>query len=115
MATSPLQAGFADSEMGEAPDAEGGPDNDPAGSVELCIQIAPDGGMTVYKEMPGQDGAQQESERQQVSDIGQALAAVLKLYKALNMGNQDATSQLQAGFGQQQQPQQQQRRGAFGQ
>ena len=109
MATSPLQAGFADSEM---PDDEGvSPDDNPQGSVELCIQIAPDGGMTVYKEMPGQDGAQQESERQQVSDIGQALAAVLKLYKALNMGNQDATSQLQAGFGQQQQPQQPQRGG----
>ena len=103
MATSPLQAGFADSEM---PDDGMTADDNPAGSVELCIQIAPDGGMTVYKEMPGQDGAQQESERQQVSDIGQALAAVLKLYKALNMGNQDATSQLQAGFGgAQQQPQ----------
>ena len=103
MATSPLQAGFADSEM---PDDGMTADDNPQGSVELCIQIAPDGGMTVYKEMPGQDGAQQESERQQVSDIGQALAAVLKLYKALNMGNQDATSQLQAGFGgAQQQPQ----------
>ena len=107
MATSPLQAGFADSEMGEAPDDEGGnPDNNPPGSVELCIQIAPDGGMTVYKEMPGQDGAQQESERQQVADIGQALAAILKLYKAMGTANQDATSQLQAGFGgAQQQPQ----------
>ena len=104
MATSPLQAGFADSEM---PEDEGmSPDDNPAGSVELCIQIAPDGGMTVYKEMPGQDGAQQESERQQVSDIGQALAAVLKLYKAMGNANADATSQLQAGFGgAQQQPQ----------
>lgn len=103
MATSPLQAGFADSEM---PDEGMTADDNPAGSVELCIQIAPDGGMTVYKEMPGQDGAQQESERQQVSDIGQALAAILKLYKAMGTANQDATSQLQAGFGgAQQQPQ----------
>jgi hypothetical protein len=103
MATSPLQAGFADSEM---PDDGMTADDNPAGSVELCIQIAPDGGMTVYKEMPGQDGAQQESERQQVADIGQALAAVLKLYKAMGAANQDATSQLQAGFGgAQQQPQ----------
>ncbi len=103
MATSPLQAGFADSEM---PDEGTRPDDNPAGSVELCIQIAPDGGMTVYKETPGQDGAQQESERQQVSDIGQALAAVLKLYKAMGNANADATSQLQAGFGgAQQQPQ----------
>ena len=103
MATSPLQAGFADSEM---PDEGMTADDNPQGSVELCIQIAPDGGMTVYKEMPGQDGAQQESERQQVSDIGQALAAVLKLYKAMGNANADATSQLQAGFGgAQQQPQ----------
>ncbi len=103
MATSPLQAGFADSEM---PDEGMTADDNPQGSVELCIQVAPDGGMTVYKEMPGQDGAQQESERQQVSDIGQALAAVLKLYKAMGNANADATSQLQAGFGgAQQQPQ----------
>ena len=103
MATPPLQAGFADSEM---PAAGMPADDNPQGSVELCIQIAPDGGMTVYKEMPGQDGAQQESERQQVSDIGQALAAVLKLYKAMGNANADATSQLQAGFGgAQQQPQ----------
>lgn len=103
MATSPLQAGFADSEM---PDDGMTADDNPQGSVELCIQVAPDGALTVYKEMPNEAGEQQESERQQVGDIGQALAAVLKLYKALNMGNQDATSQLQAGFGgAQQQPQ----------
>ncbi len=102
MATSPLQAGFADSEM---PDEGMTADDNPQGSVELCIQIAPDGGMTVYKEMPGQDGAQQESERQQVSDIGQALAAVLKLYRALEGQGKDATAQLQAGFGAEQKPQ----------
>ena len=104
MATSPMQPGFADSEMGEEPDSEGGnPDSNPAGSVELCIQIAPDGGMTVYKEMPDQDGAQQESERQEVGDIGQALAAVLKLYKAMTAGK-DAESQFQAGFGEDPKP-----------
>ena len=103
MATSPLQAGFADSEM---PDDGMTADDNPQGSVELCIQIAPDGGMTVYKETPNEAGEQQESERQQVADIGQALAAVLKFYKAMGAGNQDATSQLQAGFGgAQQQPQ----------
>lgn len=97
-----MQSGFADSEYGE--DAMT-PDNNPQGSVELCIQIAPDGGMTVYKEMPGQDGAQQESERQQVADIGQALAAVLKLYKAMDQGANDARQQFQAGFGDEPKPQ----------
>lgn len=91
-----MQAGFADSEYGEGAMS---PDNNPQGSVELCIQIAPDGGMTVYKEMPGADGEQQESERQQVSDIGQALAAVLKLYKAMDQGNNDARKQFTEGFG----------------
>lgn len=109
MATSPMQAGFADSEM---PDDGMTADDNPAGSVELCIQIAPDGAMTVYKEMPGADGAQQESERQQVSDIGQALAAILKLYKAMDTQGKDATSQLQAGFGGDQ-PQQQPQRGGM--
>lgn len=107
MATSPMMQGFADSEM---PDDGMTADENPSGSVELCIQIAPDGGMTVYKEMPGQDGAQQESERQQVSDIGQALAAILKLYKAMDTQGKDATSQLQSGFGGDQ-PQQPQRGG----
>lgn len=112
MATKPMMAGsgpadYADSEL---PDDGMSPDNNPAGSVELCIQIAPDGGMTVYKEMPSQDGAQQESERQEVGDIGQALAAILKLYRAMDQGGKDATSQLQAGFGEDQ-PQQPQRGG----
>lgn len=97
-----MQAGFADSEYGE--DAMT-PDNNPAGSVELCIQIAPDGGMTVYKEMPGADGQQQESERQQVADIGQALAAVLKLYKAMDAGQNDARKQFTEGFGDEPKPQ----------
>lgn len=103
MATSPMMQGFADSEM---PDDGMIADENPAGSVELCIQIAPDGGITVYKEMPNEAGDQQESERQQVADIGQALAAILKLYRALDQGGgKDATSQLQAGFGAEQTPQ----------
>lgn len=97
-----MQAGFADSEMGE--DAMS-PDDNPQGSVELCIQIAEDGSISVYKEMPGADGAQQESERQQVSDIGQALAAILKLYRAMDQGNNDARKQFAEGFGDAPKPQ----------
>lgn len=74
------------------------PDQDPAGSVELCIQIGQGGEMSVYKESPGADGQQEEGERQQVSDIGQALAAVLKMYKSMNPGG-DAESQFKDGFG----------------
>ena len=89
-----MQTGYADAEQ---QDAGMSPDDNPEGSVELCIQIAADGSMSVYKETPGQDGAQAEGERQQVSDIGQALAAVLKLYKAMNQGN-DAESQFRQGY-----------------
>ena len=102
MATSPMQQGFADSEL---PDDAANPDSNPQGSVELCIQVAPDGTLSVYKEMPNAAGEQQESERQQVADIGQALAAVLKLYRALEGQGKDATAQLQAGFGAEQKPQ----------
>lgn len=101
MATSPMQQGFADSEM---PDDAGNPDSNPQGSVELCIQVAQDGTMSVYKEMPNAAGEQQESERQQVADIGQALAAVLKLYKAMQQGG-NAESQFKAGFGDEPKPQ----------
>lgn len=93
MATSPMMQGFADSEM---PEDGMIPDDNQAGTVELCIQVAPDGTMTVYKEMPGQDGAQQEGQRQPAASIGEALKMVLDLYKSMEPGNGDAA--FQAGY-----------------
>jgi hypothetical protein len=75
------------------------PDTDAPGAVELCIEVAADGTMTVYKEVAGAQGGEmgeQESQRQPASDIGQALKLVLALYKALPQnGEQD---QFAAGF-----------------
>ena len=100
MDESPMQTGYADT-----------PDNGMSqdDGVKLCIQVAEDGGLSVYKD-DGQDG-----ERQQVSDIGQALAAVLKLYKAMDQSS-DAASQFRDGYRGDgpQQPQQQRQIGGSG-
>ena len=73
-------------------------DNDAPGSTELCISVAADGSLSVYKESGGEE-SEQESQRQPAADIGQALALVLKLYKGLDQ--QAASSQFDAGFGSQ--------------
>lgn len=67
------------------------------GSTELCIKIAQDGTISVYKEA-GEDETAEDS-AEQVGDIGQALSWCLKQYKALSNGGGDAVSQLQSGFG----------------
>lgn len=73
-------------------------DTDAPGSTELCISVAADGSLSVYKESGGEE-SEQESQRQPAADIGQALALVLKLYKGLDQ--QAASSQFDAGFGSQ--------------
>lgn len=89
MATSPMMQ----APMGQDEDSEGGAAD---GGTELCIKIAQDGSISVYKEV-GEDETAEDS-AEQVGDIGQALSWCLKQYKSLN-GDGDAVGQLQAGFG----------------
>lgn len=89
MATLPMMQ----APMGQENAGEGAEDD---GSTELCIKIAQDGTISVYKEVGEDESAEQTAE--QVGDIGQALSWCLKQYKAMS-GDSDAMGQLQAGFG----------------
>lgn len=111
MATYPPQqrAPMGDDAESAAEDGMQGEEADTG--TELCIKIGADGQISVYKEAGEDETAEQSA--QPVSDIGQALAWCLKEYKAMATQGKDATSQLQAGFGDAQQPAQ--RPGAFGQ
>jgi hypothetical protein len=104
MATSPLQSGFADSEM--PADEAGQPATSEGMLAELCIGVMQDGSLTVYKET-GPEAQEQESPRQPAATIGEALKMVLELYKS--MAPQDGDDAFQAGYSadepQQQQPQ----------
>lgn len=53
------------------------PEDEQEAGTELCIAIKADGSMEVYAEQDGQ-----ESDRRAVADIGQALKAVLDLYRS---------------------------------
>ncbi len=88
MATMPMQAQPmpAGDEMAEPAGA---------GGIELCIKIAGDGSISVYKETGEDESAEQGA--QQVGGIGEALQWALKEFKAMSQG--DEQSQLQAGFG----------------
>ena len=108
MATFPPQQRAAMGQDVESAAEDGMQGEEADTGTELCIKIADDGQITVYKEMGENETAEQSA--QPVSDIGQALAWCLKEYKALNTQGKDATSQLQAGFGGDQ-PQQPQRGG----
>lgn len=81
-----------------APDGMSRPDTDEPGSVELCITIAKDGSLSVYKEAEGQ-----ESARQPADDITQALKMVLMLYREASP-TADAEDQMRAGYGEPMQP-----------
>lgn len=61
--------------------------------TELCIKIAADGSMTVYKDTGDGQG---EQTAQPAPGIGEALKMVLALYKGLTAGQ--GASQQQAGF-----------------
>ena len=89
MATSPMMQPAMSQDGSEPAEADDG-------STELCIKIAQDGSISVYKEV-GEDETAEDS-AEQVGDIGQALSWCLKQYKSLN-GDGDAVGQLQAGFG----------------
>ena len=93
MATSPLQSGFADSEMPD--DDAGQPATSDGQIVELCIGVMADGSLTVYKET-GEEAQEQESQRQQAASIGEALKMVLDLYKS--MAPQGGDDAFQAGY-----------------
>lgn len=93
MATSPLQAGFADSEM---PDDDAGQPATSEGQIaELCIGVMADGTLTVYKET-GEEAAETETPRQPAATIGEALKMVLDLYKSVQPGGGDDA--FQAGY-----------------
>ena len=93
MATSPLQAGFADSEM--PADEAGQPATSEGMMAELCIGVMQDGSLTVYKET-GEEAQEQESPRQSAASIGEALKMVLDLYKS--MAPQGGDDAFQAGY-----------------
>jgi hypothetical protein len=81
---------------GEQPGME--TDDDSGQIAELCIGVMRDGSLTVYMET-GPEESEQESQKQTVSDIGQALKVVLDLYKQIDTQGQDAASQFDQGFG----------------
>ena len=85
----------------ETPADAAAPGEEQDSGVELCIKVAGDGSISVYKETGEDEAAEQSAE--QVSDIGQALAWALKQYKALD--SQGSQSQFDAGFGPKQPPQ----------
>jgi hypothetical protein len=77
------------------PPDEGQPDEtDAAGESEICIKVAADGSLSVYRE-----GGQGESQPQPVADIGQALKAALELYRSIARPEGDAQDQFALGFG----------------
>ncbi len=82
----------------ETPAEAAAPGEEADTGVELCIKIADDGSISVYKETGEDETAEQSA--QPVADIGQALAWCLREYKGLD--RQGAESQFDAGFGPQQ-------------
>lgn len=70
-----------------------------AGAVEICIKVAPDGRLSVYKET-GEEGAMAApAEEQPAADIGQALKLALDLYRGLDRRDLDANKAFDEGFG----------------
>ena len=96
MATSPMQQGFADSDLPEADDA-GQPATSEGQIAKLCIGVMADGSLTVYKET-GEEAAEQESPRQPAATIGEALKMVLMLYRE-SSPTANAEDQMRAGYG----------------
>ena len=94
MATQPMMQPMAD----PAADQGQGADTDEAGSVELCIEVAVDGSLSVYKEMGDNENGEAAEMKQPAADIGAALKMVLDLYKSL--GQKDANAEFDEGFGQ---------------
>lgn len=80
MATSPMMPMMQGAENPTEAAEPGEEMND--GSTELCIKVAPDGQISVYKEGGEAEGAEQAA--QPVADIGQALAWCLKEFKAID-------------------------------
>ena len=92
MATSPLQSGFADSEM---PDDDAG---QPAMNERSFARIGllDDGSLTVYKDTGDDTDSASESPPQKAATIGEALKMVLDLYKS--MAPQGGDDAFQAGY-----------------
>jgi hypothetical protein len=67
-----------DMDPGADPNGEGAGDDD-TGTTELCIEVAQDGGLTVYMEQGESEAG--EDQKQPASDIGDALKKVLDLYR----------------------------------
>ena len=57
------------------------PMQETAGAVEICIKVAEDGSLSVYKESGEAEGA--EAAATPAGDIGQALKIALDLYREL--------------------------------
>ena len=77
-----------DMEAGAMPEAAA------TGGTELCIKVAADGTMTVYKETGDGQG---EQTAQPAADIGAALKMVLDMYKG--MSQPGAEQAFDDGFG----------------
>ena len=65
-----------------------------AGEIEICIAVASDGALTVYKETGDQELAEGAEDRQSAANIGQALKMALDIYRGLGA----AAGSEQAGF-----------------
>ena len=66
-------------------------DSAAAGTMLLCIEVAPDGSMSTYTSKDGE-----ESARRPAADIGEALKALLDAHKASAAGTDE--QQFAAGF-----------------
>lgn len=70
----------------------------PDTGTELCIKIAEDGSLSVYKEVGEDDSGEQNA--QPAADIGAALKMILDMYKGLSQSGGDQA--FDDGFGSQQ-------------
>lgn len=77
----------------EAQEAEYGPE---AGAIKLCIEVASDGGLSVYASTDeATDGGEQRSP---AADIGDALKQLLALYRGLELPETSAQDQFRSGY-----------------
>ena len=68
-------------------------EQDAAGTVEITLEVAPDGSLSVSQS----SGDEQAEQKQPADDIGAALKMILEAYKRL--GTSQAGDQMAAGFG----------------
>ena len=80
-------------QQGAQPPAAGmAPEQDATGTVEITLEVAPDGSLSVSQS----SGDEQAEQKQPADDIGAALKMILEMYKRL--GTAQASDQMSAGF-----------------